>query len=390
GTRRVRLVGIAAGLAARQGVPAVTKSATPGLKIALVHERFAPDYGGGGEYVVLQIALHLIALGHRVRVVTTGDPAHDSFEGVPLKRLPVSRYRFNLQWRAVAAEAADTDLIHCFSYHAAWPAFRAGRRLGKPVVFGALALFGETWREMRGPVVGRCFQAFEAFLLRLPFARQLFLSPGSLRLAHTLRPARASDAIIAPGISLQDYRPQEHKDAVLFSGKLEARKGVRAVQELARQLPHIPFLVVGWGDDFEEVAASSPSNMTVQRFTDRQALARILGAGRIFLFPTKAETFGLVVAEAMASGCAVVSSAPIEFEGARIDPEDLPGIKHAIQALWADPQRCHACGVRNIALAQAFSWEHHMRPLETVYREVLGHSPAPSLPPAFPESRKPT
>lgn len=360
------------------------------LRIVLVHERFAPDYGGGGEYVVLQIARHLIALGHRVRVVTTGDPAHDSFEGVPLKRLPVSRYRFNLQWRAVAAEAADADLIHCFSYHAAWPAFRAGRRLGKPVVFGALALFGAAWREMRGPFVGRFFQAFEAFLLRLPFARQLFLSPGSLRLAHALRPARASDAVIAPGISLQDYHPQEHKDGVVFSGKLEARKGVRAVQDLARQLPHIPFLVVGWGDDFDQVAASSPANMTVQRFTDRQALARTLGAGRIFLFPTKAETFGLVVAEAMASGCAVVSSAPIEFEGARIDPEDLPGIKDAIESLWAEPRRCHDCGVRNIALAQAFSWERHMCELESVYHQMLGPGRVPSLPLAVPESRKPS
>lgn len=340
----------------------------------MVHERFAPDYGGGGEYVVLQIARHLLALGHRVRVVTTGDPAHDSFEGVPLKRLPVSRYRFNLQWRAVLAEAVamgEVDVIHCFSYHAAWPAWRAGRRLGKPVVFGALALFGPAWKDMRGPFTGRFFQTFEAFLLRLPFARQLFLSTGSLRLAHSLRSARDSDAIIAPGISLEDYRPEPHKDAVLFSGKLESRKGVQVVQEVARQLPQIPFLVVGWGDDFDEVARTSPPNMTVRKFVDRQALARTLGGGRIFLFPTKAETFGLVVAEAMASGCAVVSSAPIEFEGARIDPQDLPGIKHAIQALWDDPQRCQACGERNIALAQAFSWEHHMQQLEAVYRDVI-------------------
>ena len=38
------------------------------LRILLVHERFPPDYGGGGEYVVLQTAKHLIARGHRLQV----------------------------------------------------------------------------------------------------------------------------------------------------------------------------------------------------------------------------------------------------------------------------------------------------------------------------------
>ncbi|RYG12868.1 MAG: glycosyltransferase [Burkholderiales bacterium] len=342
------------------------------LTIVMVHERFAPDYGGGGEYVVLEIAKHLIAMGHRVRVVTTGDPAHDSFDGVPLVRLPVSRYRFNLCTDAIAATAAGADLIHCFTYHAAWPSWRAGRRLGIPVVLGVLALFGPAWREMRKGPVSRLFQWFEAFLLRLAFARQIFLSPGSLRLAQGLRPARATDCVIAPGISLQDYGPASEREGVVFSGKLDVRKGTQALQQLARELPDIPFLVVAWGDDFEAFARSSPPNMTVQRFVDRQHLAAALGSSRLFLFPTKAETFGLVVAEAMASGCAVVSSAPLEFEGARIDPDDLPGIKLAVRQLWEDPVRCAACGQRNMALAQAYSWHRHMDSLTALYRSLCG------------------
>lgn len=338
----------------------------------MVHERFPPDYGGGGEYVVLQIARHLMALGHRVKVVTTGDPEHDSFEGVPLSRLPVSRYRFNLAAGAIVEAAADADLIHCFSYHAAWPAYRAGRRLGKPVVLGVLALFGSAWRDMRRSVAGRFFQWFEAFLLKLAFARQIFLSPGSLRLAHTLRPARATDCVIAPGISLEDYGPAAARKGVMFSGKLDVRKGTRVLARLARELPHIPFLVVGWGEDFDAFARAAPPNMEVQRFVDRHQLAAALGGSRIFLFPTQAETFGLVVAEAMASGCAVVSSAPLEFEGARIDPDDVPGIKLALEQLWDDSARCYECGIRNMALAQAYSWQRHIASLEAVYRDLPG------------------
>ena len=197
------------------------------LGILLVHERFPPDYGGGGEYVVLQVAKHLIASGYRVKVLTTGDPAEASFEGVPIKRLPISRYRFNFASAEIAAAAADADLIHCFSYHAVYPAWRAGRRLGKPVVLGVLALFGRAWLRMRGPVLGRLFHAYELFLLRLPFDRRLFLSAGSLQLARTLKVPDSGNRVISPGISLEDYHAAACKEGVVFSGKLDVPEGDR-------------------------------------------------------------------------------------------------------------------------------------------------------------------
>jgi glycosyltransferase involved in cell wall biosynthesis len=347
-----------------------THAAAPRLSILLVHERFPPDYGGGGEYVVLQLAKHLTASGHRVKVLTTGDPAEASFEGVPVQRLPISRYRLNFASAQIAAAAADADLIHCFSYHSVYPAWRAGRRLGKPIVLGVLALFGRAWLRMRGPVLGRLYGAFELFLMRLPFDRRLFLSSGSLQLARTLKVPDAGDCVIAPGISLEDYHAAAGKEGVVFSGKLDGRKGIDVVQQLARELPHIPFLVIGWGDDFDKVAASSPPNMVVERFSSRKRLAQALAVGRIFLFPSKVETFGLAVAEAMASGCAVVSAAPLEFEGARVDPDDIPSVKLALTRLWEDRSLCEACGARNQELAQAYSWRIHMVQLEAVYREL--------------------
>lgn len=341
------------------------------LRILLVHERFPPDYGGGGEYVVLQTAKHLIARGHRLQVLTTGDPRQDQFEGVPVTRLPMSRYRFNLAWREVAARARSVDLIHAFSNHAAHPAARAGQVAGRPAVLGVLALFGAVWRDTRGPVVGRLFQAFERHLLRLPVGRRVFLSAESLLLAQDQGLARADDVVLAPGISLEDYGPAEHKDGVMFSGKLDARKGTETVLRLAREMPDVPFLALVWGDDFDRFKQASPPNMEVRRFESRQQLATALGEARIFLFPSKAETFGLVVAEAMASGCAVVGAAPINFEGRRIDPEDPVACRAALQALWDDPRACHRAGRANVELAQVYSWARHIDTLEATYEALL-------------------
>jgi glycosyltransferase involved in cell wall biosynthesis len=342
------------------------------MRVALVHERFPPDWGGGGEYVVLETARHLQSAGHEVTVITAGDPSQREFEGVRVVRIPVSRAAFNLQARAIARHARGVDLVHCFNYHGAWPGLRAARILGVPVVLEVLALFGGAWHGMKGPAAGLGYRAFEALLMRLPFDARIFLSEGSMRLAHAMAPARPGDAIVAPGIALADYRPAARKEGVVFSGKFESRKGIGDVLEVARRLPRISFRAIGWGPEYESIAASAPANLKVEPFMTREALAQALAGARIFLFPSRAETFGLVVAEAMASGCAVVASAPIPFEGERVTPGDIGGIQAALERLDGDPARSASCGERNTILAREYDWNLHVRRLEEIYRSVKG------------------
>lgn len=341
------------------------------LKILLVHERFPPDYAGGGEYVVLKTAQCLQARGHSVGVVTAGDPSVIEFEGIRTERLPVSRYGLNMAWRRIAAAACDVDLIHTFTYNGAYPAFRAARHLGKPVVFGILALFGDVWREMRGPIVGRVFQTVEQFLLRLPMDASIYLSEASQTLAGQLGAHRAIESVIPPGVSLADYRADPDKSCVMFAGKLDVRKGIETVLQIARQMPDVPFHLVGWGGRYAEVERSCPANVRIEPFKDRLHLAGALSKARIFLFPTKAETFGLIVAEAMASGCAVVSTSPLPFEGVRIPPDDAEAALKGVRDLWGDRERCARAGLQNQRNAQQYSWDNHVDQLENVYRQAL-------------------
>ena len=75
------------------------------MNVLLTHERFLPDFGGGGERIVYETARHLMRRGVQVRVVTTGDPRVTADGGVPNVRLPVSRYRFNLALRTILDHA---------------------------------------------------------------------------------------------------------------------------------------------------------------------------------------------------------------------------------------------------------------------------------------------
>ena len=341
------------------------------LRLVLTHEHFPPDYRGGGELLVLETAKHLQARGHRVQVVTTGDPDLRTFDGIATCRLPIGRYRMNLAWQDIEAAARDADLIHTFTYHATYPAYRAGRALRKPVVCGVLALFGDVWRQMRGGLTGRAFQALEVFLLRLPFDARIYLSAASHELARSLRLDRPGDVVIEPGINLAEYCAAPDKSCVMFAGKLESRKGIDTVLEVAAQLPHIPFRIMGWGERFAAIAAARPANVTLEHFVNRAALAAALSRARVFLFPTKAETFGIAVVEAMASGCAIASTSTLPFEGIRIDATDVGATAAAVSALWSDPESCRRMGAQNRQAAELYSWERHVDSLEVLYEQLL-------------------
>lgn len=342
------------------------------MKVLLTHERFAPDFAGGGEYVVLETARHLRQRGVDVQILTMGDPALTSYEGIPTERLAGHRYLMNLKRRDIARAARDVDLIQTFNYHACYPSFRAGRELGKPVVCQFLAVFGNAWLEMKGSFAGRAFRAYERFLLSLPFDRSVFLSTYSLELARSLGPALPDGRIIPPGIDLDRYAPCWPKDATaLFVGKLDVRKGVDDILEAARALPEISFLLYGWGEREAELRSSAPANVRVESFERGEPLVERFARARVFVFPSRAETFGVAIVEAMASGCAVISSIPVGFEGIPIVAGDVDGLIKAIRNLWDNPAECERMGRANINRAQAFTWDRCIDSTLELYEELL-------------------
>lgn len=72
--------------------------------------------------------------------------------------------------------------------------------------------------------------------------------------------------------------------------------------------------------------ARAPANLQIGQILRRRSLPGVSRRAAIFFFPSSSETFGIVVAEAMAVGAAVVSSIDtIAFEGAKAAPETRPG-----------------------------------------------------------------
>lgn len=342
------------------------------MRVLLTHERFLPDFGGGGEPFVAGLAANLLRRGVDVTVVTSGDPKLTSFNGIPTIRLPRARHLMNLAVTHIARHARQADLIQTFNYNACLPSLISGRLLRKPVVCLCLCVFRDAWLQLKGPVAGRVYRSVERFLLSRDFDRTLFLSETN-RAAGLDFGARAERSlVIDPAVELEDYQPADQKDdVVLFAAKIESRKGTAELLATAQALPDVRFQVLGWGPEAEDFRRSAPSNVEFVGFETGEPFRRRFARARIFFCPSRAEGFPLVLIHAMASGCAVVSTLPLDFAGIRPEPGDVPAMAAAIRRLWTDREESAAIGRMNVKLSRRFGWERFTDTLLNTYEDVL-------------------
>jgi glycosyltransferase involved in cell wall biosynthesis len=110
---------------------------------------------------------------------------------------------------------------------------------------------------------------------------------------------------------------------------------------------------------------------------DDDTLAALYRAATVVAYPSLQEGFGLPVAEALASGAAVLTSctgALGELAGdaaMTVDPTDTRAITEALHLLWTQPERRHALAARGPARAAAWRWDAVARATLAVYDAAL-------------------
>lgn len=176
---------------------------------------------------------------------------------------------------------------------------------------------------------------------------------------------------------------------ILFASKLQERKQAHhlllAYGELIRgKAPeHQPYLVmVGDGDQrprLETMASSSEfTRVRFAGFQNQSALPRFFALADVFVLPSRAEPWGLIVNEAMASGCPVVVSSDVGchrdlvtegVEGFVYPEGDIPALTDALRSVLADPAKAQAMGRAAQRRVQECSFETDVRGL----REALAY-----------------
>jgi len=189
--------------------------------------------------------------------------------------------------------------------------------------------------------------------------------------------------VIHNGIDTDAFRPvpaaTRDRVRVLYAGNLTARKGVHLVPAILDALDPCVEFVYTAGLRTSGAAIPHPRAKSLGAVAHRDMPALFQSAD-ILLFPTQREGFGLVVAEAMASGLPVVvsdnSSMPelvvAEQGGVVCRYGDAVAFAAAINRLAADARLRRAMGQFNRARAESqFGVERMRAEYRAMFEEVL-------------------
>ena len=338
------------------------------MRYALVTETYPPEINGVA-LTVEGLVLGLRGRGHSVEVVrprqaadTTRDDDTLLVRGFPLPRYPGLRFGAPaLRTLAVHWRRQRPDAIYIATEGPlGWAARRVARRLGIAVATGFHTRFdrymrdyGAGWLEPLALAWMRRFHnAGDATIVA---TRELRDFLAGARFTNPVCVARAVDgALFHPGKRDRDLRAQwgaiDGTLVAIYVGRIAAEKNLALAIDAFRTLqalrPDARGVVVGDGPMREPLQRAYPDFVFcgVQR---GESLARHFASGDLFLFPSRSETFGNVVLEALASGVPVIAfdyGAAREHvrEGGALAPDgDAAGFIAAALRLGCDTAALH-------------------------------------------------
>jgi len=171
---------------------------------------------------------------------------------------------------------------------------------------------------------------------------------------------------------------------LMFAGGDWERKGVVYIIEALSLIPRpdVKLLIVGSGDEkfYGQLAELKQVRERVTFISHSNNLWEYYAASDVFVFPTIYEPFGLVIAEAMASGLPVISSRVAgaadliidEVNGILLrDPSDVNDLAAKIELLLSNAELRKTMGERARETAEKLSWDRVAQKTLAVYNMVL-------------------
>ena len=359
------------------------------LKIGIVCP-YSWDTPGGVQNHIRDLAEYLIAAGHHVSVlapaideeklpayvVNAGKPISIPYNGAVARVLfgPVAYARVR-QW----ISNGDFDLLH----------------LHEPAI-PSISLLA-CWAA-DGPMVGTFHAA--AKRQKIIFAIGPILEPAIEKLSARIAVSEAArltltdhldtDAVVIPnGIYASRYQngtPQEkwQGNTIGFIGRFEEpRKGLSilldALPVIARFAPDVRVFVAGPGDPAEVEQSIDPQLR--HRFTflgkiSEEDKANFMSSVALYVAPnTGGESFGIILAEALAGGACVVASDIPAFDdllghgefGAIFKSEDSTDLAKVIIDLLRDERKRARLTDAGRVRGQSFDWEIIAQQIYSVY-----------------------
>ena len=198
--------------------------------------------------------------------------------------------------------------------------------------------------------------------------------------------------VVPPGIDPSWFEVKREevssKDLVLW-GRMEDQKGIpellRALKEVAGRIPKVQLHLIGGGNMMEPYRKQAEGLGVLERvnfhgWMDVDIIQKFITKCAVGVFPSRIESFGLSMAEAMAAGLPIIAtrvgSLPEFIEdgvtGSLVPPGNVPALYRAILDKLENLDRTQALAVAGReAVRQRFSWDQSAQQMTKIYQSVL-------------------
>ena len=191
-------------------------------------------------------------------------------------------------------------------------------------------------------------------------------------------------------VEMRDFLSQGHTDSplLLYVGRLGAEKEIERIKPVLERIPNSRLALVGDGPNRQVLEAyfqGTPTHFV--GYLRGKDLATAYASADAFIFPSRTETLGLVLLEAMAAGTPVVAArsggipdiVTDGINGYLFDPGDEDGAITATQRLLANPQERETLRQNARLEAERWGWAAATQQLRSYYQGILSRYSLPSV-----------
>lgn len=372
------------------------------MKIAFLSEVFLPKIDGITNRLRHTLAC-LHAEGHETLLLApdTAVPSHGATRVVRVPSVPFRPYpgvRVSLPDPRIAVELASfaPDVVHAVGPACLGVAgIAAARALGLPIVASYHTDFP---RYAAGYGLGPLRRALWPLIRAVHGAAHVNLAPSRFTQEELEEHGVRRVGLWRGGVDAERYHPRKRSLPVrlrlsggrpdgpllLYAGRLAPEKNLALLGELLEALPDVRLALVGDGPARPELERLFAPHVAAGRvhfagFLRGEDLARAFASADLFVMPSRTETLGFVVLEAMASGLPVVAAhaggipdlVRHEEDGLLFDP-DRPGeLVEQVAGLLAHEGRRRFLARAARKAAEQATWGAETRRLVDAYRRAI-------------------
>lgn len=345
-----------------------------------------PPLGGGGGKVVHGLTKNLVGLGYHIDIVTMSFSdlsKHEKLNGVNIYRVPCIRasesvchthemasyiaFAIPALKRLLGQKRYDLNHTH-FIFPDGIISYILKKMTRLPYVITAHGSDVPGYNPDRFKIQHKILNPLWKTVVK---NSECIVCPSeTLKSLILQRKPDAITSVIPNGIDVDKFNPgQEKQRRILVVTRMFERKGVQYCLEALRGLNHgFDVNIVGDGPYLNTLQNMATNHGIDVKFwgwldNDSPKLKELFETSSIFIFPSEAENFPIVLLEAMAAGMAIITTTGtgccevVGDSALLVKPRDREGIRNALISLVNDPSLCRNLGLSSRKrLEDNFSW----------------------------------